>query len=45
MMDDCLQGIYEAMCDNEQFGRSDGSFRLNSTRIYRIARMFMENII
>lgn len=39
---DCLPRICESMCDNEQFGRSDGAFRLNTTGSYRIARMYME---
>ena len=30
------------MCGNEQWGRSDGPFRLNTTGIYRIARLYMD---
>ena len=41
-MADCLPRICEAMCDNEQYGRSDGPFRLNATGSYRIARLYMD---
>ena len=30
------------MCGNEQYGRSDGTFRLNTTGSYRIARLYMD---
>ena len=30
-MSDCLPRICEAMCDNEQYGASEGPFRLNTT--------------
>ena len=41
-MADCLPRICEAMCDNEQYGRSDGPFRLNATGSYRIAILYMD---
>ena len=37
-----LPSIFEAMCDNEQYGRSDGPLRLNTTGSYRIDRMYMD---
>jgi len=41
-MADCLPRICKAMCDNEQYGRSDAPFRLNTTGCYRIARFYMD---
>jgi len=40
-MADCLPRKCETLCDNEQCGRSDGPFRLNTTGSYRIARLYM----
>ena len=41
-MADCLPRICQSMCDNEQYGRSDGPFRLNTKRSYRVARLSMD---
>jgi hypothetical protein len=41
-MADFLPRICEAMCDNERYSHSDGPFRLNTTRSYRIARIYMD---
>ena len=41
---DCLPRICEARCDNEQFGHSDGAFRLNTNRSYRIARLYVDKL-
>ena len=41
-MADCLPRICQSMCDNEQYGRSDGPFRLNTTGSYRVARLYMD---
>ena len=41
-MADCLPSICETMCDNEQYGRSDVPFRLNTTGSYMIARLYMD---
>ena len=32
----------DSMCRNEQYGRSDGSFRLNTTGCNRIARLYID---
>ena len=41
-MADCLPRICNSMCGNEQYGRSDVPFRLNTTGSYRIARLYMD---
>ena len=39
---ECLHWICEYMCGNEQYGLKAGDFRLNTTGIYRIARMYLD---
>ena len=41
-MADCLPRICNSMCGNEQYGRSDGPDRLNTTGSYKIARLHMD---
>jgi len=41
-MADCPPRIWHYICDNEQYGRSDGSFRLNTTGSYRVTRLYMD---
>jgi len=41
-MADCLPRICDSMCGNEQYGRSDGPFRLNTTGSYRNARLYKD---
>ena len=41
-MADCLPRICNSMCGNEQYGRSDGPFRLNTTGCNRIARLYID---
>ena len=38
----CLPRICQSMCDNEQYGRSDDPFRLNTNGSYRVARLYMD---
>jgi len=41
-MADCPPRTCQSMCDNEQYGRSDGPFRLNTNGSYRVARLYMD---
>ena len=40
-MAEYLPRLCESMCDNEQYGCKEGDFRLNTTRSYRIARLYL----
>jgi len=40
-MAECLPKICESMCGNEQYGCKEGDFRLNTTKSYRIARLYL----
>jgi len=39
---ECLPRVCQSMCDNEQYGCSDGAFRLNTTGNLRVVRMYIE---
>ena len=40
-MAECLPKICESMCRNEQYKCNEGDFRLNTTKSYRIARLYL----
>jgi len=41
-MAECLPRICESMCGNEQYGCTEGDFRLNKTGSYRIAIFYLD---
>jgi len=41
-MAECLPRICDSICGKEQYGCKDGDFRMNTTGIYRVARLYLD---